>query len=374
MTITIPVDNLDVSPVVAAAGVPVVVPSPSVPRAGLAAVAGASGPGVRVIPVAPEADGDEPWVVAGLVFRGAPCGTVPAVSTKCDENVVVPSIGLYDTVQGTVSGFSVLVDCDTFNATVDGEFERVAQDRLRVLQWNAFARELWSGTVAQADGLTEGWLSDGTAVDVTSGLPESAGGGTTVSLVTAAGLLAGAGGACSPGSELVWHVPSRAVDALNAQNLLVSTGVQGQWRTASGLLVVGDAGYTGDGFASPGTATEFSTYLTTQVSAVFSQVAVAAQDTPYNNTKQRAASFAFAFGWLCCHFTARVSLCVDPCAGVAPAECEPSTTTEIEERCADGVRQERYRVVTVGCDGVPIFGVWSAWVATGADCAGCETC
>jgi len=374
MTITVMVDEPVVSPVVAAVGVPVEVPPPSVPRTGLAAVSGPSGPGVRVLSVAPEANGDEPWVVAGVVFKGAPCGTIPAVSTKCDANVTVPSIGLYDAVQGTVAGFSVMVDCDTFNATVDGEFERIAADRLRVLQWNAFARELWSGAVAQSDGLTEGWLSDGTAVDVTTGLPESAGPGTVLSLTAAAGLLAQAGGECSPGSELVWHVPVQVLESLKGANLLEPTGVVGQWRTASGLLVVGDTGYSGDGSTVDATATEFSTYLTTQVSAVFSKTALKAADTTYNNTQQRSADLAFAYGWLCCHFTARVGLCDECASGGGPSDCQPSVQVETERDCVGPVEMERSRRIDVPCVGAPVIGPWSAWAPTGETCEVCETC
>lgn len=374
MTITVTVDEPVVSPVVAAVGVPVQVPPPSVPRTGLAAVSGSSGPGVRILSVAPETNGDEPWVVAGVVFKGAPCGTVPAISTKCDADVVVPSIGLYDTVQGTVAGFSVLVDCDTFNATVDGAFEVVANDRLRVLQWNAFARELWSGGVAQSNGLTEGWLSDGTAIDVTTGLPESAGGSTVVTLTAAAGMLAQAGGECSPGSELVWHVPVQVLEALNAANLVQPTGVQGQWRTAAGLLVVGDAGYTGDGFGAIATATEFTTYLTTQVSAVFSQTALAAADETYNNTKQRSAFMAFAYGWLCCHFTARVGLCDECASGGGPSGCQPTAQLETQTRCNGAVQEERVRTVQVPCTGPAVPGAWGVWTATGETCEVCETC
>lgn len=374
MTITVPVDEPVVSPVVAAAGVPVLVPPPSVPRTGLAAVSGPSGPGVRVLSVAPEPNGDEPWVKAGVVFKGAPCGTVPAVSTECDADTVVPSIGLFDAVQGTVAGFSVLVECGTFNATVDGEFEAVAADRLRVLQWNAFARELWSGGVAQADGLVEGWLADGTAVDVTTGLPESAGPGTVLSLTAAAGLLAQAGGSCSPGSELVWHVPVQVLESLKGANLLEPTGVVGQWRTASGLLVVGDAGYSGDGFAVDATATEFTTYLTTQVSAVFSKTALKAADETYNNTQQRSADLAFAFGWLCCHFTARVGLCDECASGGGPSGCQPTAQLETQTRCNGTVQEERVRTVQVPCTGPAVPGAWGAWTATGETCEVCETC
>ncbi len=368
------VDETGVSPVVAAAGVPVVVPSPSVPRTGLAAVAGPSGPGVRVVPSEVDDSGDEPWVVVGTTFESGPCGTVDPVSVRCDADVTVPSIGLFEFVQANVAGVKVLVDCGTFSAKTTGEFEAVAADRLRVLQWNTFTKELWSGGVAQSDGKTEGWLADGTAVDVTTGLPESAGPGTVLSLTAAAGLLAKAGGSCSPGSELVWHVPVQVLESLKGANLLEPTGVFGQWRTASGLLIVGDAGYSGDGFSVDATATEFSTYLTTQVSAMFSRTTVDGADVPNVNGRKRGASFAFAYGWLCCHFTARVGLCDECASGGGPSDCQPSVQVETERDCVGPVEMERSRRIDVPCVGAPVIGPWSAWAPTGETCEVCETC
>lgn len=295
------------------AGVPVQVPSGGPSRYGLAAVSGPVGPGVRVRPAPLDERGEQPWVVTGVTFVGPPCGTSQVVSARCaNETELVPQ-GIYQTVDATPVVAAALVDCGTFAFRADAEYRAAASDALDAIQWGAFGNEMWSGTVLQSDGATEGWLSDGTAVDVTTGNPESAGGGQALCLESAVSHLANFGRQCSPGGELVVHAPMRAIDLMHAGNLIVQGEAPGRWRTASGLLVVADAGYTGNGFASPATATEFTMYLTSQIMAVLSDKKSLAENMVQTNRQTASASIAFAFGWLCCHLSVRVDTCLDGC-------------------------------------------------------------
>ena len=295
------------------AGVPVPVPSGGPSRYGLAAVSGPVGPGVRVRPAPLDERGEQPWVVTGVTFIGPPCGTSQVVSTRCDADYTVPPQPVYQTVDATPVAASVLLDCGTFALRTDEEFRVAASDALDSIQWGAFGHELWSGTVLQSDGVTEGWLADGTATDVTTGLAESAGGGTALCLRSAVSQLAHFGRQCAPGGELVVHAPMRAIDLMLADNLIVQGEAPGRWRTASGLLVVADAGYTGDGYATPATATEFTMYLTGQVMAILSDKTALAASITKTNRQQSSANIAFAFGWLCCHISVRVDTCVGGC-------------------------------------------------------------
>ena len=295
------------------AGVPVQVPSGGPSRYGLAAVSGPVGPGVRVRPAPLDERGEQPWVVTGVTFVGPSCGTAQVVSTKCSVDTELVPQGVFETVDASVVAAAVLVECGTFSFKTDDEFRAAAADQLNSIQWGAFGHELWSGTVLQSDGVTEGWLSDGTATDVTTGLPESAGGGTALCLRSAVAALAKFGRQCSAGGELVLHVPIQAIDLLLADNLIVVGEAPGRWRTASGLLVVADAGYTGDGFADPATATTFTMYLTGQVMAVLADPVRLAADLPNVNRHQEATLLPFAFGWLCCHLSVKVDACLGGC-------------------------------------------------------------
>jgi hypothetical protein len=295
------------------AGVPVQVPSGGPSRYGLAAVSGPVGPGVRVRPAPLDERGEQPWVVTGVTFVGPSCGTAQVVSTKCSVDTELVAQGVFETVDASVVAAAVLVECGTFSFKTDDEFRAAAADQLNSIQWGAFGHELWSGTVLQSDGVTEGWLSDGTAVDVTTGNAESVGGGSALCLTSAVSHLANFGRQCSSGGELVIHAPMRAIDLMHADNLIVQGEAPGRWRTASGLLVVADAGYTGDGFATPATATEFTMYLTGQVMAVLADPVRLAANIPQVNRHQEATLLPFAFGWLCCHLAVRVNTCLEGC-------------------------------------------------------------
>lgn len=295
------------------AGVPVQVPSGGPSRYGLAAVSGPVGPGVRVRPAPLDERGEQPWVVTGVTFVGPSCGTAQVVSARCAADTELVAQGVFETVDASVVAAAVLVDCGTFSFKTEDEFRSAAAEQLNSIQWGAFGREMWSGTVLQSDGKTEGWLADGTATDVTTGNAESAGGGSALCLTSAVSHLAYFGRQCSPGGELVIHAPMRAIDLMHANNLIVQGEAPGRWRTASGLLVVADAGYSGDGFAIPATATEFTMYLTGQVMAVLADPVRLAANIPQTNRHQEAALLPFAFGWLCCHISVRVDTCVGGC-------------------------------------------------------------
>jgi len=268
---------------------------------------------VRVRPAPLDERGEQPWVVTGVTFVGPSCGTAQVVSAKCETPVDIGSQGVFETVDAPVVAVAVMLECGTFALTSDAEYEAAAAEALNSIQWGAFGHEMWSGTVLQSDGVTEGWLADGTAVDVTTGMAESAGGGTALCLTSAVAALAKFGRQCAAGGELVVHVPIQGIDLLLAANLIVPGEAPGRWRTASGLLVVADAGYTGDGYADPATATEFTMYLTGQVMAVLSDPVRVAADVPQVNRHQAAAVLPFAFGWMCCHLSVRVDTCLGGC-------------------------------------------------------------
>lgn len=312
MGVTIRFDNAATDETVTA-GVPVQVPSGGPSRYGLAAVSGPVGPGVRVRPAPLDERGEQPWVVTGVTFVGPSCGTAQVVSVNCLDDTELAAQGVFETVDASVVAAAVLIECGTFSFKTDDEYRAAAAEQLNSIQWGAFGHELWSGTVLQSDGAIEGWLADGTAIDVTTGNPESAGGGEALCLRSAVAALATFGRQCSAGGELVLHVPIQAIDLLLSDNLIVPGEAPGRWRTASGLLVVADAGYSGDGFADPATATEFTMYLTGQVMAVLADPVRLAADLPQVNRHQQSAVLPFAFGWLCCHLSVRVDVCLGGC-------------------------------------------------------------
>lgn len=300
----IPVDvTRDLSSSVTA-GYPVEVQNGAVPRVGLGAVAGVAGPGLILVP-----DPGEGWPLIGVDFVGVGCGGSRSTKVSCDDpDVGYSSLEVLDTVSASIASIVTAVSCGTFSLR-NNDFPSTVLRVARNQQWQLFARELWDGAVQQSRGLTAGWLADGTAIDVTSGSAESVGDGSVVDLCDAVRLLVDAWAACGDGSDLVLHVPLWAIDVLGAQGLIVQGEVPGRWRTYSGVLVVADSGYSGNGYMRPAGGSEVTFYATSPIYGVLSDPVVDMAQFPHVNRDYVEATSVFGFGWFCCHLSVRVRVC-----------------------------------------------------------------
>lgn len=124
---------------------------------------------------------------------------------------------MFETVDASVVAAAVLVECGVPVETDGRKFRAATADQFNNIQWGAFGHELWSGTVLQSDGVSKGWLSDGTATDVTTGLAETCGWRHSVVFAVRCGCFGAVRPSeCSAGGQLVLHVPIQAINLLLA--------------------------------------------------------------------------------------------------------------------------------------------------------------
>lgn len=307
------------APVQVTAGVSVPVPPVGPSRFGINAVQGVNGPAFRVLPE-PVNPG---WTQYGVTFSDQTCGDAQPVSALCGAVTDIDpgsTVFTRETVDGHPAGVRAVVDCSPF-AMLDADgFKAAATAAVDAMRWRAVAAELWSGTVHKIDGVSSGWLSDGTAIDVTTALPESnAALPTVLTLPEALQALAVMSGQCSTGGERVIHGGLGFLEAALQQVSIVPGEAPGRWRTASGMIVVGDAGYGAVGF-DPARDANVSpnavrVYLTSQINIVLTPVLTPDQlaGSIERNQIITPANIGFAFGWFCCHYTALVDLCKGCC-------------------------------------------------------------
>jgi len=285
------------------AGQRVDVPDAGQPRYGLGVAASPTGPGVRIV-----APVDGTWPETGITFVGDGCGGAAAYPRVCDPPGAAPKpIPLYTTVDASMFAVDTVVECSVFAFAPTVSFEDAARRVLRASMWGTIGEQIWSGTSLQPG---DAFLSDGTAIDVTTGNPESAGGQSPSAIVPALSALEAWSGACSPGGERVLHVPTSAMSYLAAAGLLVDDrSAPGRSRTPAGMLVVHDPGYSGDGYNGH-VPNVVSFYVTSQVFVALSEPVVTGIETPSINRQTGTAELAAAFAWMCCHLTATVNLCL----------------------------------------------------------------
>lgn len=114
------------------------------------------------------------------------------------------------------------------------EYAQRAERLLAATRSRSVAEELWTGTIAQAQGLTSGWLASATDLATSSAV---APGKALAKLDQAIAIR------LSNGQGMI-HCTVETLNRLVQADALVRDG--SQWVTAFGNIVVADAGYTGD--------------------------------------------------------------------------------------------------------------------------------
>lgn len=193
---------------------------------------------LAAIPPAPD-DPDLRWQ-GGVRYLPESCGLGGIDSIACEGNVgaMDPSTGP-DIVEADPLWVWEADECSTFGYQAR-DWNGRATRALAATRSFRLARELWRGTVAQADSLENRWLAMPAAESdtVTDGPTDPV---PALACVEAALSLA------LTGSQGLVHVTPQLLVHLVEKAVVSRTAPGAAWTTPLGNIVVADAGYTGEG-------------------------------------------------------------------------------------------------------------------------------
>lgn len=270
------------------AGIPVDATASAGTR-GLSAVASTVGPAVRI--VTPD---DPAWAAptVGATFVSDGCGSLETFVDNCvDPTVPAVFDGLLDSQPGTRVTVRSGASCQP--PATAGELLAAATRRVDDGLWSAVANRMWVGPDTPEPG--NQYFTDGSAVDV--------GAGDTLGVADAVAALANFAWQCQVGGERVLHVPVGLLDVMQARGVIVAGEAPGRWRTASGMLVVGDPGYPNAGWPT------VPVFVTGPVYAAVSDTVITASDAPALNRHLVVGARVVEYAWFCCLLTATVNVC-----------------------------------------------------------------
>lgn len=233
---------------------PVAAAPPRPPRFGLLAAAPTINDGAR-------------WE-GGWAFQPEACGTSGRVSTGCT--------GITDALEadygpGIVEGDPFIVwasDRCSLLGSRNRDWEGRARRQLEATRSYEMANELWEGTVANADNLANRALTDLDSDVLTAG---------PATVLDALGCIEQGLAACYRGRQGMVHATPQVLAHMAQGNLITLMG--GTWVSPGGHVVVGDAGYTGNGpTGQPATITSQWVYGTGLISARLGPVQVFGPD------------------------------------------------------------------------------------------------
>lgn len=168
-----------------------------------------------------------------------------AVATNCHGNTASLTPG---TNIGTATADPFVVWAEDHCSTLGWQardYEGRARRQLEATQSARIANELWSGTLAQAAGLGNIWLTKDPEIVSSGGLDAR----------PALGLLDEAVGAAFGGRRAMIHCTAQLLSEFTAGGIVSQSGQI--WTTPMGTVVVADAGYPGTGPDGTNTGKQF---------------------------------------------------------------------------------------------------------------------
>lgn len=267
---------------------------------------------LRAIPSADNGLLSQRWQ-NGIVFQPDACASGGVVSIGCKGNTAtmeaadrVPLVDIDPFVVWAAD------KCSTLAFNIE-EYEARARRALAASESFWIAHELWNGTVAQADALSNGWLRSIGSDVLTSG---------PATPIDALGCLEQGLGRCGQGRRGLIHMTPQVLVHLAVLGAVRLEG--GYWLTPMGNIVVADAGYDGTGPNNYGAdLTTQWMYSTSMMRILLSPPVVFAPfgaqsiDRGKNTAIVYAQRLALVQWDECCHLAAQVDIGVCKFEGVS---------------------------------------------------------